>query len=575
LTVVATPAAAGVTAGAEKEEPMDYLESSRRFAEFSSGLVLAIGWSPDWWTILVVGGFLTAIAVLAVFVYLQVKRPRHGGEPGPFVATFLWALPSLINVALVVTIIVYLTPVDDGPMWQEWGRHVALLAGLLVPAVLGVPFAYFRGRYSTPANLNPRVAGEISTRLKDLNARIAACCPSPGEPALQPDVATDTRQSQASSERVQLSSLPGAWLTRRIAKVVTGRKPDGNAVLTGKVAACSTAQGHLEYLEGQLGMQRADSEKRAGSCGARWVLGTGYIDLWLHLHAAEEALFLVQPEEEVIASAVCDELRLKDSNIEHHTDYLDKLRWAVSHLGGARYLSASPPLPALGRTKRSASVDTQARVILRDVRHAINDFRDSRRDGFVRARNRLVLTGTFTGLTVFAILGLAVIAGVTQTMIISATAFYLVGSVIGLFDQLRRGLEGVPAIEEDYGLAHTRLFFTPMLSGLAAVTGVLVTAMLFGALSGSIATSDVAASEPASRIQEFFNLAESAAATDAQIPQEVPRLQDIYNLRENPFGFVVAAIFGLTPGLLTNRLQAQTARYTADLQSTSSQGQAR
>jgi hypothetical protein len=260
----------------------------------------------------------------------------------------------------------------------------------------------------------------------------------------------------------------------------------------------------------------------------------------------------VQPEEEVVAGAVYDEMRLKDSRLEHHTDYLDKLRWAASSLGGARYLAASPPLPALGRVPRSARVDAQARVVLRDVRHAINDFRDSRRDGLVRARNRLVLTGTFTGLTVFTILGLAVLAGATREMIVAATAFYLVGSVIGLFDQLRRGLEGVAVVEEDYGLAHTRLFFTPMLSGLAAVTGVLVTAMLYGALSGSI-----------------------AATTAAEGATKVPPLRDIFSLTESPFGFVVAAVFGLTPGLLVNRLQAQAARYTADLQSTSPQGQAR
>jgi hypothetical protein len=53
--------------------------------------------------------------------------------------------------------------------------------------------------------------------------------------------------------------------------------------------------------------------------------------------------------------------------------------------------------------------------------------------------------------------------------------------------------------------------------------------------------------------------------------QCLPRsLRDIFDLTKNMFGFLVAAIFGLVPGLLFDRLQQQADRYKSDLKSTRS-----
>ena len=44
-------------------------------------------------------------------------------------------------------------------------------------------------------------------------------------------------------------------------------------------------------------------------------------------------------------------------------------------------------------------------------------------------------------------------------------------------------------------------------------------------------------------------------------------LEDIFDLRKNLIGLLVAAVFGLTPGLLFDRLQQQSEKYKADLKS--------
>jgi len=52
-----------------------------------------------------------------------------------------------------------------------------------------------------------------------------------------------------------------------------------------------------------------------------------------------------------------------------------------------------------------------------------------------------------------------------------------------------------------------------------------------------------------------------------KVLQPPPSLGDIFDLRENLIGLLVAAVFGLAPGALFNRLQQQADRYNADLKS--------
>jgi len=91
---------------------------------------------------------------------------------------------------------------------------------------------------------------------------------------------------------------------------------------------------------------------------------------------------------------------------------------------------------------------------------------------------------------------------------------------VGLFNQLY--LEGsAETATEDYGLATARLLHTPIISGLAALGGVLVIPMLSVLVNPS--TSGASG---------------QVAALD---------LTHLLNLTQQPFSLVLAATFGLSP----------------------------
>jgi hypothetical protein len=179
----------------------------------------------------------------------------------------------------------------------------------------------------------------------------------------------------------------------------------------------------------------------------------------------------------------------------------------------------------------------------------------------------LLWTGTVTGMGGFLLLALAILRGVSDSAVVAATVFYLVGATVGLFNQLSSGWGDAGATEEDYGLTQARLMYTPLLSGLAAIGGVLVTTMLYATLSGPIVTTP----EPTNSGQGSSTV-ETVEAEPSTVNLSVPQVEDIFDLGEGRFGLVIAAVFGLTPGLLVDRLKSEGERYKADLQSSNAQG---
>jgi hypothetical protein len=182
--------------------------------------------------------------------------------------------------------------------------------------------------------------------------------------------------------------------------------------------------------------------------------------------------------------------------------------------------------------------ENQAREALREVRHALNEFRDDRHDGLIRARNRLVWTMLAVGVTTYLLLSLAVVAGVPVKYIQSIAALYLIGAIVGLFNRLRIEA-GQSSAVEDFGLSQMRLVVTPLVSGLAAVAGVYLIAALPALLPNG--------------------------TTPAPTP---PQLETVFNITTNPISLVYAAIFGLAPSQLTSRLMFASSRLEKDLQST-------
>lgn len=280
-----------------------------------------------------------------------------------------------------------------------------------------------------------------------------------------------------------------------------------------------------------------------------WVRGEGYIELWDLMNSAEEALITSAPLEKVIADAVYDEMRLNDSKIVSNDEWANKLRVAVNELDpnairflkpsvGAQSLknanqtsgqednpgTALSPAPGQGGFSEKQQ-DSVARSILRAVRETINDFNANSWEALINARNQLYSTMTLVGLTMFVFVALAIIFHVNLLHLEAATFYAFIGGIAGLIGRLSLEAQSDKSLD-DYRLSQARLLVTPLLSGLAAVIGVLIV----------------------------------SKATD---------LNMIYNINANLVpNLIIAATFGLSPNLLINQLQKKSDEYKGNLQST-------
>jgi len=353
-------------------------------------------------------------------------------------------------------------------------------------------------------------------------------------------------------------------------------------------AAKAALVAHANFVGSELGA----APNTKPSVGLRWLLASGYIALWARLHRIEEGLIGFEGPEVVLAGAINDELRIEGSPIAHESDLLAKLRRAVAALRpwAVGYLNSPPaavPAPAPGApappTPTPDQLEADARAVLRTVRKTINDFRDSRRAGIVRARSALFVTVISAGVVAYVLLGVAIVEEVGTTQVVALSVFYLVGSLIGLFKQLRAASAADIVIEEDYGLSTARLVHTPLFSGLAAVGGVVVTALLNPLIPSPTQNSTTttsttakthAASPGATTGGAPVKTSPAAAKQVNTVTENVASLDRIFNLKRNTYGLIFAAIFGLTPNLLIIRLQRQAEQYKADLKSSEAGEQA-
>jgi hypothetical protein len=275
--------------------------------------------------------------------------------------------------------------------WDEWKHIAAPAIGTLLALIGACLFALYNREYTQPDRVDPELYGEIRARLGTLDALLPILCSESAPP-----------HCDHSSKLACQASCNEAWARRDFIN---------------------------EQLDGR---------------GSRWVLASGYIDLYRHLHAAEEALYLVQPSSDVVGNAMFDDLRLTGADELPNWKVLQaRLRRAVplASWPGVQLLTAPPAelTAALASLTQEQSADEQAlgRVVLRDVRRAINEFRDGERANLVRARNQLARTGTMTAVAGYALLALAILAKAPPEAVISGVVYYVVGAGVGLFNQLR------------------------------------------------------------------------------------------------------------------------------------------
>ncbi|MGH2495985.1 MAG: hypothetical protein ACRDIV_14930 [Ktedonobacteraceae bacterium] len=305
-----------------------------------------------------------------------------------------------------------------------------------------------------------------------------------------------------------------------------------------------------------------------------WVMGFGYVNAWTRLHRAEEALVEVEPVEMTMRGAMHDKMALTGSQVGNRDELLAKMLYAVKKL--------DPPMASLFKPQAAPATpgenenpdiqqlledvqkiahhlkvnlaenhtselrtpalhdgedEARARLTLREVRRALNAYRDHLFEGLIRARNNLLGTMFVAGFVTHLLLCVVILAmvqggpasDVNRATLAAATGYYIVGAIAGLFGRINQAAIANTAVD-DYGFSFAQMISTPLLSGLAGIGGVLI----------------------------------SSALTSFTAQHGLTALQSIFT-QTQPDTFIIAAFFGLTPNLLVRGLQNRASGYIAGL----------
>lgn len=294
------------------------------------------------------------------------------------------------------------------------------------------------------------------------------------------------------------------------------------------------AYGYAVAMLAELMPMFEPTNRSTARVGPQWISGIGYIAAWQRIHRAEEALLLLEPRADLLSAALYDRGRLAGSKIPGRDDMLKQSAAAMVAIDGCinRLLD--------WKIDPQADCEEMGRFLLVNIRRTVNEYRDDLWEALVYLRRRTVQTLVFTGLTGYVALSLALLVAAPPSAIVAGSAFYLSGALIGLFqaaylEQRRR------SAVEDYGLSSVRLILLPLVGGIAGIIGAVLTAFLgtppigLGLLSA-------------------------------------PILGDAFDLSKYPLGLLAAAIFGLTPGLLLQRIRALGDDLKLDIARTESSG---
>lgn len=236
----------------------------------------------------------------------------------------------------------------------------------------------------------------------------------------------------------------------------------------------------------------------ANSRSVEWTLGAGYIQAWRMIHSVQEALVEAETLSEVISDAMHDVRAIQNSKMPGHVALTQRLLYAVNaifpgamvyfeDLKGDKNFSDIFPDKEKIQPPDCTHESQAAREALRQVKHALNAYQDSLCSALIRARNYLSASIVVTGLVTHLLLCLMILLGHTpnpgagsdpyRSAIVTAAVYYITGAVAGLFGRFYNEANSDSA-PDDYGLFLSRLIATPLLSGLAAIGGVLITSPL-------------------------------------------------------------------------------------------------
>jgi hypothetical protein len=424
--------------------------------------------------------------------------PERAQYDSVYLASLKATAPLAPITALVSTVFIYILipnapeEVDLSTTYGLLSGPAALACGVLATVLIWLVLAALYSRYTTAAAANPYYYSQLREKYTDLSNRVR----SARSKLERPQETTDEDQDRALD------------VIRSLALNQAGRQ--------------------VEEIYNGLRIR-----------GMPWVNGIGYVELWRRVHNAEQALIKVEPSSEALAGAIRDASRLIDANMNNKDLLLRRLIQAVATLDVSVAVDLSSLLDESERQTFAFSDDvegpdarTRAKALatLSEVRYEIDLFQDRNLEGIARARNRLTNTSGLLGVTALAFLGLAILAHVPQPFIIWVSVFFLVGVMTALFARAHAEWTAGIAVD-DFGLSTARLVHIPLISGIAAVGGVLLTALL-------------------------DNNTNVGASTFAEV------------LAGRPSFIVFAAIYGLAPDLLVRRLGQQVEQYREDWEST-------
>jgi hypothetical protein len=172
---------------------------------------------------------------------------------------------------------------------------------------------------------------------------------------------------------------------------------------------------------------------------------------------------------------------------------------------------------------------------IQQVKHALNGYQDNLRDTLVRGRTNVFKAIALTGFVTYVLLCIVILWN--GSAIGTAAAYYMIGAIAGLFVSFYNEANAKEAPADDYGLLLSRLIATPLLSGLAGIGGVIITATLFNLGAG-----------------------------------KTPGLGMIFNGTVTIDYLLAAAAFGYAPKLIIGSLQQRALKFSTDLQNSKGEG---
>ena len=514
-----------------------------RFVEAAAGIIVLVGliWSaylifaeerPAY-----LSGWIFLLSVLAMIglgalITTSMDYGLWGKSASAYTAALVWTAIAVNGIAAIITVTAYIAQYNTPPPWNQRLNDLAVLIGAISALTVWPMLALICSRSAAADRANTRAYAAILSRLSEINAELNALAQFTSD--FEKDALKHIAYKEVTAHRDFIARQLGQKL------VPIGGGPEYS----------------LELSE------------EGPDTGLRWVLATGYIDLWNRIHRAEEALILLEPREMVIGEALHDEFRILDSGIKTEKDLVIQLQGVRAFLSTFHSFEpiqfenrlpgalapTTPQREAQPGTGLSADQQVQAereaRDVVRHVRRVLNEFRDDSREGLVVTRNRLIRTGTLCGLTSYVLMALAIVMGAPVQGIVAASAFFLVGAIINLFNQLRLEAQSDKAVD-DYGLSTARMVHRPLFSGLAAIGGVVFVAFVTDVMINS--------QSPSTRTIDVANGGQSI-------------LSLIFDLKAFPFSLILAAVFGLTPDLLVLGLREQTEQLKRNLQVTTASG---